>query len=836
MMVTVRNFFPGLTQKGLESIQGGLKSAPYLGAGHGMNMDLGSNGAPFRRDFLEETRARLTEMGSVLLTGPNGSGRSYLLRGVAALLSEDAEVVIEIACSEKDSAVRAAQAEPLSTILVDELELADLPLLEALDAHVLGGGGLISALDTGHWRSHHLLAGGEESGLPPNARRLLDTAHLMSIEPMAEHDLETLLHTHSETPVDSDTVHAICMLAEGRPRWALDLLTIARHGHLSSCPRPSISGVLFGAVPLPAARSLSSAIGDIPGELASMAVALSDFEARDFSAVVELVGGEAAHQLLDLGVLVRTPGSDFYAVPPFIGFSLHHRAEPSEVSRIQNLIASHLVTQETLGFPITAAEAAQCAKVLGSSPRGAEGSLSPIEAKIVQRVASDLLAFGEGAAARTLLVRAGSTDHPEDRLHRAKSLIVLAGPVAGLRELDALSFRDESPDAAAASFLRAQLTAANASRSGMPSSDPDASDLDRVFRHWNTTGTTSGRPWVPLVPDLPLPVPELAAAANAIRVLDYVMAGLVPDGTWLATGEPLPLSGEAVSGALAPVVATTLLGHAVAVLLSGELATRADDLQAAALRLAPSAYHRRWIRHLEATGTALASGDLARAQLEWSALQARAPRFIPLRLRDALDRIALAIADASRDRAGTGATSDDYEIIRHIVSYLSGKHDGVRLRRATTGRATPLPMLRLADAHLAAAEDQNPAELLRIADELQRLELWTPAAFAFTEARAILLSRRASGGVRKCDATIAEFTARLRQRVRWHQPGDLPTVDRVRLTPRERSVARLAAQGMTNRQIAEHLACSARTVESHLAQARSKLGASSREEIAAFLT
>ncbi|UOQ60843.1 helix-turn-helix transcriptional regulator [Leucobacter rhizosphaerae] len=754
---------------------------------------------------------------------------------MAEALRRDAHVVTEIRCSEADGAERAALAHPLSTLIVDELELADPPLLEALDAHVLSGGPLLSALDTGHWRSHHLLAGSEGSGLPPNAQRLLDTAHLMPIDPMDAHELETLLHSHSETAVDSDTVHTICALAEGRPQWALDLLTIARHGHLSSCPRPSISGVLFGAVPLPAARSLSSAIGDISAELASMAVALADFESRDLSAVVELIGGEAAHQLLDLGVLIRTPGTELYSVPPFVGFSLHHRADPSEVSRIQNLIAGHLVTQEALGFPITAAEAAQCARVLGTWPVATDGALSPVESRIIQRVAADLLAFDEGSAARTLLVRAGTTDHPEDPLHRTKSLIVLAGPAAGLRELDALSFPDGSSDAVAAAFLRAQLVAAVGGHTDI-ATGPVTDDLAAVFRVWNTLGrgpnALSGDPG----PIQSLGFPELTNAARAFSVLDHVLAGVVPDGTWLATGEDIPLPTVEVSRQFEPLLATTLLAHTVVALLSGECASRSNELREAAGRLAPRAYHRRWIRHLEATGTALASGDLGRARLEWSGLQARAPRFIPVRLRDALDRIALAITEVSQDRTVGSTAPVGIEIERRIVSYLSGQIEHVPRRPFSAGPATPLPSLRLAEAHLAASEEQNPAELLRIAEELQRRELWTPAAFAYTEARAILLSRRASGGVRRCDARIAEFTARLRQRVRWHRPGDLPTSSRVRLTPRERSVARLAAQGMTNRQIAERLGCSARTVESHLAQARSKLGASSRDQIAELLS
>lgn len=52
------------------------------------------------------------------------------------------------------------------------------------------------------------------------------------------------------------------------------------------------------------------------------------------------------------------------------------------------------------------------------------------------------------------------------------------------------------------------------------------------------------------------------------------------------------------------------------------------------------------------------------------------------------------------------------------------------------------------------------------------------------------------------------------------------------LSPREAQVARLASAGRTNREIADALFLSPRTVEGHLSSARRKLGAGSRKELA----
>ena len=54
------------------------------------------------------------------------------------------------------------------------------------------------------------------------------------------------------------------------------------------------------------------------------------------------------------------------------------------------------------------------------------------------------------------------------------------------------------------------------------------------------------------------------------------------------------------------------------------------------------------------------------------------------------------------------------------------------------------------------------------------------------------------------------------------------------LTPREMEVLRLIAEGHTNRQIAEVLSISVRTVESHRANLMGKLGLHSRVELVRY--
>ncbi|HYY21814.1 MAG TPA: helix-turn-helix transcriptional regulator, partial [Thermoleophilaceae bacterium] len=55
------------------------------------------------------------------------------------------------------------------------------------------------------------------------------------------------------------------------------------------------------------------------------------------------------------------------------------------------------------------------------------------------------------------------------------------------------------------------------------------------------------------------------------------------------------------------------------------------------------------------------------------------------------------------------------------------------------------------------------------------------------------------------------------------------------LSPREREVARLAADGLSNREIAEALFVTVKTVEWHLRHAFEKLGIDSRRRLPAML-
>ena len=78
------------------------------------------------------------------------------------------------------------------------------------------------------------------------------------------------------------------------------------------------------------------------------------------------------------------------------------------------------------------------------------------------------------------------------------------------------------------------------------------------------------------------------------------------------------------------------------------------------------------------------------------------------------------------------------------------------------------------------------------------------------------------------DAEVARLTATADSRATRRRGEN-------NLTAREREIAALIARDMSNRQIAESLVISERTVETHIASIFGKLGISNRRDLAAFL-
>jgi DNA-binding NarL/FixJ family response regulator len=168
-------------------------------------------------------------------------------------------------------------------------------------------------------------------------------------------------------------------------------------------------------------------------------------------------------------------------------------------------------------------------------------------------------------------------------------------------------------------------------------------------------------------------------------------------------------------------------------------------------------------------------------------------------------------AGAFHDLARLGEAAEAVERLETVADHVDGQLMPARLAHATAlakGDAEALDMVCEAfvalGGRLFAAEAASQAARLYDREGLRR--------------RASASAQRARALAEGCEGA--------------HTPALETSTEHVALTKREVEVAKLAARGLTSREIAETLVVSTRTVENHLQRAYEKLGVSGRAALA----
>ena len=171
-------------------------------------------------------------------------------------------------------------------------------------------------------------------------------------------------------------------------------------------------------------------------------------------------------------------------------------------------------------------------------------------------------------------------------------------------------------------------------------------------------------------------------------------------------------------------------------------------------------------------------------------------------------------------------------MLLHDAARLGAARDVVPDLAAATSRCQG-PLAPLLARNAAALADEDPDELDTVASELQlcgydllACEAVSAAAGWHHESGRPALAMRATERRRELLARCEGARTPLTQQARGHASP---------LTRREREVAGLAAGGLTDREIAERLTISPRTVHSHLHRVYTKLAIEGREELGAAL-
>jgi DNA-binding NarL/FixJ family response regulator len=131
-----------------------------------------------------------------------------------------------------------------------------------------------------------------------------------------------------------------------------------------------------------------------------------------------------------------------------------------------------------------------------------------------------------------------------------------------------------------------------------------------------------------------------------------------------------------------------------------------------------------------------------------------------------------------------------------------------------------------------ALVDGDPEELLESSGEFAAMTVWWEAADSAAEAARILERRHHERAARAAVRLSAEHGARCEG---YRPPAGRGDMSAARLTPRESEVASLAAAGRSNREIADQMHLSLRTVENHLQRAFVKLGVNDRSALSKTL-
>jgi DNA-binding NarL/FixJ family response regulator len=184
--------------------------------------------------------------------------------------------------------------------------------------------------------------------------------------------------------------------------------------------------------------------------------------------------------------------------------------------------------------------------------------------------------------------------------------------------------------------------------------------------------------------------------------------------------------------------------------------------------------------------------------------------------------------EAAEVAAAAGQCAHEVLALQTAVCFGDGT---VADRLAELATQVDGPRAPAAAAHAAALAADDAAALHVASVQLEQMGDLLVAADAAAQA-ATAHTRHGRRGSAQGDAARAH---RLAQACEGARTPALAAVAALPLTAREREIVTLAAEGLSNREIAQRLVVSVRTVEGHLYRACAKLGVTSRTQLAVLL-
>jgi DNA-binding CsgD family transcriptional regulator len=201
------------------------------------------------------------------------------------------------------------------------------------------------------------------------------------------------------------------------------------------------------------------------------------------------------------------------------------------------------------------------------------------------------------------------------------------------------------------------------------------------------------------------------------------------------------------------------------------------------------------------------------------------------RLTHAVD-LAIQAAISCRETGFRNGDCPYFETIALHTLVRLGAADSVVERLSELADSQDGPFARLCADHADAATRCDGPALEQVSLRFEALQLTLNAA----EAAAQAARAHADAGRRSSARAAAARAWALAARCKGVSTPALARLRAPGLTPREYEIASLACSDLTNKQIAQHLVISERTVENHLRSAYHKLGARNRAELKPLIT
>jgi DNA-binding CsgD family transcriptional regulator len=142
------------------------------------------------------------------------------------------------------------------------------------------------------------------------------------------------------------------------------------------------------------------------------------------------------------------------------------------------------------------------------------------------------------------------------------------------------------------------------------------------------------------------------------------------------------------------------------------------------------------------------------------------------------------------------------------------------------------PRAGLAARFAAALQDGDAAELSLVSEEFEQIGDLVAAVDSAAHAAVTYRRHDKRGSALGCSTRAEALAAQCGGAM---TPALRLASEPVPLTDREREIVMLIGEGLSNREIAERVTLSVRTVESHIYRAMLKTGTTSRDELAALL-